>query len=223
MRLPDLLVPAAERPVVESDAALRRRRVTVAVTLVVGTGLLAATLRVPNGSGWFTGLALLVAATWIVGAMLSGPIRIRPPPPAGVRTVALPAVAVGVGAFVVFLVAHVVGRRLPIVSDALDSVLATADAGPMMLILVVALVNGVAEELFFRGAIHAALEPRRPALTSTIVYVAATAATGNVALVAAAVVIGSILSLERLSTRSVLAPMITHVTWSTLVLLVLPR
>lgn len=84
----------------------------------------------------------------------------------------------------------------------------------------IALVNGVAEELFFRGAVYAALEPRRPAVTSTLVYVAATA---NVALVAAAAVMGALVSLERRSTRSVLAPIVTHLTWSMLLVLVLPR
>lgn len=202
---------------------LRRRRVTVGVTLVLGTGLLAATLRMSHGSGWFTVLAIVMAATWIVGALLSGPIPFLPPIPSPWPTIALPAAAVGLGAFVAFLVAHAIGQRLPIVSGALDSVLATADAGPLALIVVVALVNGVAEELFFRGAVHAALEPRRPAVMSTLVYVAATAVTGNIALVVAAAVMGTILSLERLSTRSVLAPIVTHVTWSTLILLVLPR
>jgi membrane protease YdiL (CAAX protease family) len=89
--------------------------------------------------------------------------------------------------------------------------------------LVVALVNGAGEELFFRGALHAALEPHRPAITSTIVYVGVTAATGNVALVIAAALMGTVFSLERLSTRGVIAPMATHLTWSTLMVLALPR
>jgi hypothetical protein len=54
-------------------------------------------------------------------------------------------------------------------------------------------------------------------------YVVVTSATGNVALVIAAVVMGAVFSLERLSTRGVLAPMVTHVTWSTLMVLGLPR
>jgi membrane protease YdiL (CAAX protease family) len=87
----------------------------------------------------------------------------------------------------------------------------------------VALVNGAGEELFFRGALHAALEPHRPAIATTIVYVVVTAATGNVALVIAAAVMGALFSLERLSTRGVLAPMVTHLTWSTLMVLALPR
>lgn len=201
---------------------LRRRRLAVAVTLVIGTGLLAATLRVPDGSVRFTVLAALTAAAWVVGAVASGPNPVRPPMPSPWR-VALRATAVGGAAFVGFLVAHAVGQRLPVVSGALDRVLATADAGPVALVLVIALVNGVAEELFFRGAVYAALEARRPALTSTLVYVAATAATANVALIVAAAVMGALLSLERRSTRSVLAPIVTHLTWSTLIVLVLPR
>ena len=51
----------------------------------------------------------------------------------------------------------------------------------------------------------------------------ATAATENIALVVAAAVMGTVLSLERISTRGVLAPIVTHLIWSTLMLLALPR
>ena len=129
----------------------------------------------------------------------------------------------GVAAFGVFLAAYLVARHLPVVGAALDGVLATADAGSITVVLLVALVNGAGEELFFRGALHAAFEPHRPAIAATVVYVVVTAATGNVALVIAAVVMGALLSLERLSTRGVLAPMLTHLTWSTLMVLALPR
>jgi membrane protease YdiL (CAAX protease family) len=188
----------------------------------VGTALLAATLRVPSGSAWFTVLGLLVAVTWTIGSFVSGPIPFRPDPEMAWRTFGGPVVA-GVAAFVVFLAAYLVARHLPVIGPALDGVLATADAGPTALVLVVALVNGAGEELFFRGALHAALEPHRPAIATTIVYVAVTMATGNVALIIAAVVMGTLFSLERLSTRGVLAPMLTHLTWSTLMVLALPR
>jgi membrane protease YdiL (CAAX protease family) len=192
------------------------------VAIVVGTALLAATLRVPRGSAWFTVLGLLVAATWTVGSFVSGPIPLRPDHEIAWRTVLRP-VVVGVAAFGVFLAAYLVARHLPVVGPALDGVLATADAGHAALVLLVALVNGAGEELFFRGALHAALEPHRPGIATTIVYVIVTAATGNVALVIAAVVMGALFSLERLSTRGVLAPMLTHLTWSTLMVLALPR
>jgi membrane protease YdiL (CAAX protease family) len=220
VRIPDLLVPATEPPTVDQPAARRRRRVVSGVTIVVGTALLAATLRVPDGSTWFTVLGLLVAATWTIGSFLSGPIPLQPNRPIAWRTFVGPVTA-GVAAFGAFLAAYLVARHLPLVGPALDGVLTTADAGPTALILVVALINGAGEELFFRGALHAALEPHRPAIATTIAYLAVTAATGNVALVIAAAVMGVPLSLERLSTRGVLAPMVTHLTWSTTMILAL--
>ena len=222
MRVPDLLVPAAEPPIVDVPAARLRRWVVTAVTVVVGTALLAATLRVPHGSVWFTAGGLLVAATWTVGSLVSGPIPAQPDRDMAWRALVGP-VVVGVAAFGAFLAACLVARHLPLVGPALDGVLATADAGPTPLVLFVALVNGAGEELFFRGALHAALEPHRPGIATTIVYVVVTAATGNVALVIAAAVMGALFSLERLSTRGVLAPMVTHVTWTTLMVLALPR
>jgi membrane protease YdiL (CAAX protease family) len=139
------------------------------------------------------------------------------------RTVAAPAAILGLVCFVAFVFVSFAAHQVSALSSALESVLGKADAGPRALALVVAVVNGAAEELFFRGAVHAAFEPRHPALLSTLVYVAVTAATGNVALIAAAAVMGAVFSLERMSTRGVLAPAITHVTWSTLMLLALPR
>jgi uncharacterized protein len=222
VRAPDLLVPSSEPATVDGWAARRRRRFAAAVALVVGTALLGATLRVPHGSAWFTVLGLLVAATWTIGSFVSGPIPFQPDPHVAWRTFVGPVVA-GVAAFGAFLAAYLLARHLPLVGPALDGVLATADAGPTALVLLVALLNGAGEELFFRGALHAALEPHRPAMRATIVYVVVTASTGNVALVIAAVVMGILLSLERLSTRGVLAPMLTHLTWSTLMVLALPR
>ena len=221
MRASDLLVPSSEPATVDGPAARRRRRVATAVALVVGTALLAATLRVPHGSVWFTVLGVLVAATWTVGSFVSGPIPFQPDRDMAWHTLVGPAVA-GVAAFGAFFAAYLVARHLPLVGAALNGVLATADAGPTTVVLFVALVNGAGEELFFRGALHAALDPHRPAITTTIVYVVVTAATGNIPLVIAAAVMGTLLSLERLSTRGVLAPMLTHLTWSTLMVLALP-
>jgi membrane protease YdiL (CAAX protease family) len=222
VRIPDLLVPATESPTVDEPAARRRRRVASGVTIVVGTALLAATLRVPDGSTWFTVLGLLVAATWTVGSFVSGPIPFQPNHHMAGRTFVGPVVA-GVAAYGAFLAAYLVARHLPLVGPALDGVLATAEAGSTAPVLFVALVNAAGEELFFRGALHAALEQHHPAIATTIVYVVVTAATGNVALVIAAAVMGALFSLERLSTRGVLAPMVTHLTWSTLMVLALRR
>jgi uncharacterized protein len=222
VRIPDLLVRATVPPTVDGPAARRRRRAVTGVALVIGTALLAATLRVRDGSAWFTVLGLLVAATWTVGSFASGPIPFQPDRHMAWRTLVGPLMA-GIAAFGAFLAAYLLARHLPLVGPALEGVLATADAGPTALVLLVALVNGAGEELFFRGALHAAFEPHRPAMGTTIAYVIVTAATGNVALVIAAAVMGVVFSLQRVSTGGVLAPMVTHLTWSTLMVVALPR
>jgi CAAX protease family protein len=196
--------------------------VAAAATLVIGTVLLAATLRVPRGSSVFTLLGFALAAVWIVGALVSGPIPLRPVAQSTVR-VTLSAGALGAAAFVAFLSASVVGHHLPVISGALDTVLAKADAAPVALVLGIALINAVAEELFFRGALHAAFERHRPVPLTTACYVIVTATTGNLALVVAAAVMGSLFSVERRSTGSVLASVVTHCTWTALVVLALPR
>ena len=94
-----------------------------------GVALLAATLRVPRGSIAFTVLGLLVAATWIVGALVSGPIPLRPHTRIPTGTVILAAVAVGIAAFLVFLGAALVAEHLPVVSGALDRVLGRGGRG----------------------------------------------------------------------------------------------
>ena len=222
MPVPEQRNGAVEPPIIGTAKVLQRRRATASITLVIGTGLLATTFRLPHGSGWFTPLTLLLATTWVIGALLSGPIPARTTGRSPWHTLAA-AASIGLLAFGAFVAAHALGQRLPLVSGALDRVLNTADARSIELVLSIALVNAVAEELFFRGALYATFEPWRPALASTIGYAAATATTANVALIVAAVAMGTVLSLERTSTSGVLAPIITHLTWSTLMLLALPR
>ena len=102
------------------------------------------------------------------------------------------------------------------------SVLEYADQGSMTLLLFVAVVNGIAEELFFRGAAYAAI-PRHPVLWTTVAYVLATMATGNVMLSFAAIVLGTVCGLQRRASGGVLAPILTHITWSTVMLFALPQ
>ena len=224
MDLARIVRPSAEPRPAEPAAVVRRRRVVVAATLAIGTALLAATLAVPTGSDAFTVLGLAVAATWVVGSLLSGPLHLGRSrgEPSGRREVLGP-VVLGVVAYLGFLAAYLGAREVPGLAGALESILGKADAGPLALVLFVALVNGAAEEVFFRGALHSAFGPSDPARNATVVYVLVTVATLNVALVAAAAVMGTVFALERLATRGVLAPMLTHLTWSTLMLLALPR
>ena len=86
----------------------------------------------------------------------------------------------------------------------------------------ITLVNGIAEELFFRGALFAAIGVRHPVLISTVIYTLATVAGGNPVLVFAAAVLGAVVGLQRRAGGGVLAPILTHITWSSAMLFVLP-
>ena len=57
---------------------------------------------------------------------------------------------------------------------------------------------------------------------TTVAYAIATLATGNVMLSFAAVLLGVVVGLQRRASGGILAPILTHVTWSLAMLLVLP-
>lgn len=185
-----------------------RDHLVVAATLVAGTVALAATLTAA------TALGLVAAAIWLAGSALlpRPPVRPLTPSAAGV------AVALGAVAYGGFVAVSYVARLVPVLDNAIDSILATADEDPLVLVLVVALVNAAAEELWFRHALLSVFGP----VAATGLYVLTTAATLNASLVAAAAVMGPLLMVQRQRTGTPLAPVITHLTWSTLMLLAFP-
>jgi CAAX protease family protein len=201
-----------------------RRRTVVAVTLVVGTGLLGLAFHARTNSPEFYGCAFAVAVVWIAGALLSGPVPVlsRGPSFAGGRGVAT-AAGLGVALYACFVAIDLVAREIPLVDDALDRILAHADRGPIAVILLLAAVNAVAEELFFRGALYAAAPRDRAVEWTWLVYVLVTVATANPALVVAAAVLGLVTALERRAAGGVCAPIVTHLVWSVLVITALPR
>lgn len=200
---------------------MTRRRAVVAATLPVGCALLARSLRAEPGSRAFYVGTAAVAAAWTGGALASGPVPIRPSKGVTAASVAGP-VATGAAAFGAFYAAARLSRRVPPLERAVARVLALADEGQGTAVLMTTLANGAAEELFFRGAVVAALG-EAPAWRTTAVYAAATAATGNPALVLAAGVMGTVFDRVRARSGGVGAPILTHLTWSTLMVRGLPR
>jgi len=207
----------------EPSAIVRRRRVVVVVVLVVGAVLLGCSLNRQPGDATFYWLTLALAAVWALGAWVSGPlhlgsIRFR----AHARRPVLIGTAVGLLVGAVFIVGALVARRIPPVRDYVAQVLEYAHHGPLVLIVFITVVNGVAEELFFRGALYSALGRFRPVLVSTLVYVVAVSATGNPMLGFAGLVLGYVCAYERRMTGGVLAPMLTHLFWGLVMVLALP-
>lgn len=219
------LVQRVPRDHRESDEAFRRRRRVTAAVAVTGASLLGVSLSTPPGSRRFYGLTLGVAATWLVGGLASGPLHLgRVFGPGGrLRRPVVTPVLTGAGAFGAFYGAALVARRIPLLERAIGSVLRYADQGSTPLVLTTALANGVAEEVFFRGALYAAVGADRPVLASTAVYGLATTATRNPALVLASVPMGLLFAQQRSITGGIQASALTHVTWSFLMVRYLPR
>lgn len=207
----------------ESDRDLRRRQWVTGAFVVVGAVALGLSLRIEPGSDSFYPATLGLAVIWTVGAVASGPLHLgrtlRGADP-GPRPVLLPLVY---GALLagVFVAGALVVREVSWLDHQVRHVLDHADEGSVPLLVVVTAVNGVAEELFFRGAIYAAT-PRYPVVVTTAAYALATLATGNPMLALAALLLGTLVGLERRATGGIQAPIITHVLWSVAMLFALP-
>lgn len=224
MRVPDLVrdlvEPSATEYHHEAANVQRRRRIVVGATLVVGTVMLGFALTRPAGSTAFYVLASVLAGVWLLGGVLSGPLHL------GVREDRRPVLGpllAGVLAFAVFAIGAEAVSWIPVLHHAVHDVISRADTGSRALVVAITIVNGVAEEVFFRGAVYSAFADRRPAFWTTICYVLVTAASGNVMLVLAGALMGTVFALERRATRGILASAITHVAWSTLMIFLLPR
>jgi uncharacterized protein len=207
----------------ESERNLRRRQLVTAGFVVVGAVLLALSLRIKPGSTLFYPATLGLAAVWSVGAFTSGPLhlgRTLRGEEAGPRPVAMP-IVYGALLSALFVVGGLVVRQIPWLDAEVRHVLDHANSGSTALLVLITALNGVAEELFFRGALYAAT-PRYPVVVTTAAYTGATLATGNPMLAFAGLLLGALLGLERRATGGIQAPIITHVVWSLVMLFALP-
>ncbi len=208
----------------ETPAVVRRRRQVVTGTSVLGAGLLGVSLRAAPNSVRFYVLSMGTAATWTLGGVASGPLHVGwiEGRDRHLRRPLVVPVATGVGAFAFFYGCALVVRRIPFLDRAVSRVLAFAEEGNGALVLLTAYANGVGEEVFFRGALYAALPREQAVVVSTLVYGVATATTRNPSLVIAAGVMGTLFSLQRRASGGLGAPLLTHLTWSTLMVRYLP-
>ena len=221
---PAWLIDPVPRDHRESDEAFRRRRRVTAGVAVAGAGLLGVSLSQKPDSKEFYALSMAVAGTWVAGGIASGPLHrgwMSSPRAVLHRPVVTP-VASGVAIFGGFYGAALVAKRIPVLNAAVTRILRYAHQGNPALVATTTLANGAAEEVFFRGALYAAAGTVHPVAKSTAVYALATTATRNPALVLAAVVMGALFGWQRKVTGGIQAPVLTHLTWSALMLRYLP-
>lgn len=207
----------------ESPAIVRRRRIVVTITLVIGAAVLGYSLRRHPGEASFYWLTLVLAAVWTAGALASGPLHLG-----GIcwrgRNQRPVITGTGVGLLVggAFVVGGLIARQITPVAELITQVLLYAHHGWYPVIVAITLINGFAEEVFFRGALYTALGRYHPVVISTVLYTCATLASGNPMLGFAAIILGTVCAFERRATGGVLAPVLTHLVWGLIMVLVLP-
>ncbi len=218
------LLRPVEQPGVEPDVVQRRRRRVVGATSVLGAAALGGALAITPGDPWFYAASFGVAGIWAAGALASGPLRLgsaRTRAGATSRGV-LQGFLLGAALLAVFLAGALVVARIPLLAGPVTDLLDHARYGSVWVIALITLINGVAEELFFRGAVYAALRPRLDLVGSTVLYAASTLFSGVPLLTFAAVCLGLLTAAQRRVTGGVLGPIATHLTWSLGMLFLLP-
>jgi len=220
------LVVPVERDHQESDRAFRRRRIVAGVTLAIGVVVNAWALRLAPGDDVFYVGTVLLALVWAGGAFLSGPLHLGR---AHTRSGTSPSRAIvqslvlGLLLLALFLLGAVVVARIPLLRGPVDGLLDHARFGSLAIVAVITAMNGVAEELFYRGALFAAVGRRHAVLVTTIVYAAVVVPAGVPLLVLAAALVGAVVGLQRRVTGGILGPIVTHLTWSLGMLFLLPQ
>lgn len=219
----------------QSASQFRKRQIVSVVVVLVGALALGISLRIEPGSAWFYPATVALALIWTAGAFASGPLHLgrigqpKRPDRHAPRPILQP-VLVGGALAVVFVLGALVVREIPWLtltggridlSEQVRRVLRHAQEGHAAILLIVTVLNGIAEELFFRGAMYAAIRKHQVPVT-TVAYTVATLATGNLMLGFAAILLGVVVGLQRRATGGILAPIITHLVWSVTMLYALP-
>ncbi len=218
------LVTPVPRDHHEPDAAFHRRRVVAVLTLLVGALVLGWALRLPPGDPLFYVGTLTLALVWGVGSLFSGRLHLGHAwtRSGGTSRAVVQSLVLGAALVALFLVGALVVARIPVLRAPVDGLLAHASVGSLPVVAILTAVNGVAEELYFRGALYAGIGRHRAVALTTVVYALVTAAAGIPLLVLAAALLGLVTGLQRRVTGGILGPIVTHLTWSLGMLFLLP-
>lgn len=219
------LVHPVPRDHSETPEQLVQRRWVSAVTLAIASFLVAWTLRISPGDPAIYAVTLALGTTWVVGAMMSGRLYLGSATTrrgyqdsrAIIQSVLLGLLLVGF-----FLAGAVIIAAIPALRDPFLGLLLHARMGIVPVIVGLLFLNAVAAELFFRGGLYAATGGQHAVLITTFVFALSTVATDIPIIVVGAAVLGAVVGLQRRVTGGVLAPIITHLTWLTGMVFLLP-
>ncbi len=193
-------------------------------TLVAAIALVAHSLRIPAGDPRFYPATLALAGTYTIGALASGRLHLGRAHRRrqGIGYPVTQSLALGTLLLGIFLAGAGVVAQIPVLRDPIEELLDHARTGSLPLVLAITVVNGIAEELFYRGALYPAVSGKYALAVTAAVYTVVTAAAGIPLLAFAAAALGLVVGLQRRVTGGVLGPIITHLTWSVGMLFLLP-
>lgn len=208
----------------ESDARFVRRRVVAAITLVAGSVVMAWALRIEAGDDLFYVGTVALGVVWGLGALASGRLHLGfAHTREGQRSRGIvQALALGVLLLALFLAGSVVVAQIPALRGPVDELLDHARFGSLPLVIAITAFNGITEEMYFRGALFAAIGRKHAVAITTVVYTLVTALAGIPLLALAGALLGLVTGMQRRVTGGLLGPIITHLVWSLGMLLLLP-
>ncbi|MGO3886012.1 MAG: CPBP family intramembrane glutamic endopeptidase [Mycetocola sp.] len=193
-------------------------RVLVAVLFtVLGTALLWVTFSSIHSSAVFILLALTLAAVWFAFAwMLTRNGQTAPSDSTRPRTgqALVRALLISVGTAAVFFAGTLLLINAPVIGPAVDTAARGAENAPLLVTVIVALITGLGEEAFFRGALPSLWRFPLGDGVATIAYTLSTLATGNPALILAAPLLAIACIWARRVTGRLWAAMMVHAVWS---------
>lgn len=203
-----------------------RRSVTAAAIIAVVTMLCAGfVLRKTFGDpGELPMWSLVLAAVWFaggIGVLAAAPRDDRPTP----RFAAHPWAVTGALAGAVSLGSFVGGWVLlliPATSEWISAALLTATSVPLAITVLVALITGAAEEVFFRLGFATLWRGWWRWVVPNLLYLLVTLATGNVALALVAPVLGVAATASRELTGRWWAPIVVHAVWTVAMVALFP-
>jgi len=219
------LIDPLEHEHQESTEALVQRRWISSVGLAVGSFMLAFTLRLAPGDPAFYAATFALSVVWIVAGLVAGSIhlgRSRRRRGNGFGRGILQGVILGIALLSIFLAGSALVAPIPALRDPLVAMLLHGDKGLAPLVAVLTGLIAIGEELFFRGALWAAVGGRQALLVTTLVYALTTIPSGFPLMVLAAAVVGFVAGAHRRVTGGVLGPIIIHLIWSLGLFLLLP-
>ncbi|MGB3954068.1 MAG: type II CAAX endopeptidase family protein [Brooklawnia sp.] len=219
------LLVRAHHPAGSRRSGARRRWLVVGLTIVLGAVMLGLGVGTRPGDPLFYLATTGVAVLWAVGALASGSLDLgRARSRAGGSSLGvLQGFILGALLLAIFLAGALMVGQVPWLRGPVAELLDHARYASLPVVALITIVSGIAEELFFRGAVYAAFPERWAIPGSTVLYAASTLFTGVPLLTFAAVCLGLLTAAQRRVTGGVLGPISSHLTWSLGMLLLLPQ